>query len=249
MGVGVGENNRRQAGRQGQQAWWSSGRLAVWSFCCAVPDSGEGQFLRGEGDGRVRRRSESLGSCQRLLGGTGRRGDPIWRASRVRVGRGRADACAGPQVCENLRGAARGWDASGHATVRGSYVRGFSLPSPKRRDPRRAGFVLRCADKKHRPKEARDVTGTSTGAPLLSRMRQPGDEGEEGRVWARGRAISPQYKDRMTARTGRWGGEDGASGWVIWCHGRRERWADGRRGLRESQAKHRGGRRRGLLCP
>lgn len=68
------------------------------------------------------------------------------------------------RICVGRRG---GGTHRGMQPYGGPYVRGFSLASPKRRDPRRAGFVLRCADKRHRPNEARDVTGTSTGAPLL----------------------------------------------------------------------------------
>lgn len=60
------------------------------------------------------------------------------------------------RICVGRRG---GWDASGHATIRGggvrAYVRGFSLPSPKRRDARRPGFVLRSADKKQAPRGER----------------------------------------------------------------------------------------------
>lgn len=56
------------------------------------------------------------------------------------------------RICVGRRG---GWDASGHATIRGAYVRGFSLPSPKRRDEQRPGFVLRSADKKQAPRVER----------------------------------------------------------------------------------------------
>lgn len=45
--------------------------------------------------------------------------------------------------------------------------------------------------------------------------------------WRRvqGRAISPQYKDRMTAGTAGWGGGGRAGGreWVGWCHSMRSR--------------------------
>lgn len=118
--------------------------------------AGDGQFLRGQ-EMRGHGDDPNLsGAVRDFFGGWGERGDPIQRVLRVRVGRGAADACAGPPVCENLRGATRGDGRIGACNNTGAYVRGFSLASPKRRDPRRPGFVLRSADKKHAQRDRVD---------------------------------------------------------------------------------------------
>lgn len=43
----------------------------------------------------------------------------------MRVGRGRADGCAGPQVCENLRGATRGVGRIGACRDTGGLCQGL----------------------------------------------------------------------------------------------------------------------------
>jgi hypothetical protein len=149
---------------------------------------------RGGGDGRARRRSESLGCCQRLFGGVRRRGDAIWRDLRVRVGRGRAVACAGPQVCEDLRGATRGVGRIGACNHTGALCQGLLafLAEKERWAP--WWFRFEPADKKQSPKRAsgwtgrrRDVTGHQQRhrAPLSLFPTRPGHEGVRGRVFCR----------------------------------------------------------------
>lgn len=94
----------------------------------------------GAGDARARRRSESLGCCQRSFWGMGRGGDPIQRVLRVRVGRARAEAGAGPQVCENLRGATRGVGRIGACNDTGGHMSGASR-LPRRKGEIRGGLV------------------------------------------------------------------------------------------------------------
>lgn len=111
-----GGRTGRATGRHGR----ATGRVVL-----LLRGAGDGQSLRGQ-EMRGRGDDPNLsGAVRELFGGMRRRGDPIQRVLRVRVGRGAADACAGPPVCENLRGAARGSGASGGMQRYGGICQGL----------------------------------------------------------------------------------------------------------------------------